>query len=141
MSASPKESIGSIIKEMRKKRFPGHGGIKKCAESFGVNYQQWRDWESGKSKPGTDYRQKLAEFFDTTVDEFRSEKTKKPPAGADGMTDTDKAFIEHCLHIQRGIAELASHYLSQDEDGKAAIREQMGQVSQALLDQLGSAEG
>lgn len=73
MTSSPRNSTGYVIKKCREKRFPGQGGIKKCAESFGVNYQQWRNWESGHRKPGVDYLQKLAEFFDITIEELQGE--------------------------------------------------------------------
>ncbi len=73
MTVIPEMTIGYQIKKFRLNRFPDRGGLAKCATQFGVHHQQWRDWESGKRTPGTEYQIKLAAFFGITLGELRGE--------------------------------------------------------------------
>ncbi len=66
-----RETIAKNIRECRVKKFPGRGGGKKCAESFGVSPQQWSPWESGKRTPDELRLEQIASFFSTTVEWFR----------------------------------------------------------------------
>ncbi len=66
-----RETIARNIRECRVKKFPGRGGGKKCAESFGVSPQQWSPWESGKRTPDELRLEQIASFFSTTVEWFR----------------------------------------------------------------------
>lgn len=68
--------IRSVLKKFREKQFPGRGGIRICAEKFGIHPQQWRDWESGKQEPRADYLQKLSEFMKVSVDELLADNHK-----------------------------------------------------------------
>lgn len=67
-SAEQKEIIAYNIVALRKKKFPGWGGGKKCAKEFGVHVAHWSPWEVGTRTPDENSLQRLAEFFDTTVD-------------------------------------------------------------------------
>ncbi len=69
-------TIAQNIRECRKKKFPGRGGCKKCAEAFGVSPQQWSPWERGGRTPDEIRLQDLAEFFGTTVDWMRRDHTQ-----------------------------------------------------------------
>lgn len=66
-----RENIARNIRECRLKNFPGRGGGKRCAESFGVSPQQWSPWESGKRTPDELRLEQIANFFGTTVEWFR----------------------------------------------------------------------
>lgn len=62
--------LGCNIKFLRKKFYPGDGGVGICAGEIGVHPQQWRDWEAGKHKPRAVYQQKIAQFFKVEVSEL-----------------------------------------------------------------------
>ena len=66
-----RENIARNIRDYRLKNFPGRGGGKRCAESFGVSPQQWSPWESGKRTPDELRLEQIAQFFGTTVEWFR----------------------------------------------------------------------
>lgn len=66
-----RETIARNIRDCRMKKFPGRGGGKKCAESFGVSPQQWSPWESGKRTPDELRLEQIAAFFGATVEWFR----------------------------------------------------------------------
>ncbi|MCC8190320.1 MAG: helix-turn-helix transcriptional regulator [Planctomycetes bacterium] len=66
-----RENIARNIRDCRLKNFPGRGGGKRCAESFGVSPQQWSPWESGKRTPDELRLEEIAKFFGTTVEWFR----------------------------------------------------------------------
>ena len=66
-----RETIARNIRDCRMNKFPGRGGGKRCAESFGVSPQQWSPWESGKRTPDELRLEQIAIFFDTTVEWFR----------------------------------------------------------------------
>lgn len=67
MSSEIKAIIGENIRALRKKKFPGCGGGKRCAAAFGVSHQQWSPWECGKRKPTELRMSEIASFFDVTV--------------------------------------------------------------------------
>lgn len=68
--------------------FPGRGGVTVCAERFGVSPQYWRDWETGKRKPGARNQQKLAEFFTIPLAELTGPGVPSLPAHEHGQPFT-----------------------------------------------------
>lgn len=60
---------------------------------------------------------------------------------ANALAEVDKKFIERWLHIQKGIATLVEMYLSENEENRQVMREEMSQLAQGLLDRLASGEG
>lgn len=74
-----RNTIARNIRECRKKKYPGRGGSKKCAEEFGVSPQQWSPWECGKRTPDEDRLAKIARFFDVDVEYLRRDKSLPPP--------------------------------------------------------------
>lgn len=86
-----RETIARNIRECRMKKFPGRGGGKKCAESFGVSPQQWSPWERGMRTPDELRLSQIANFFGVTVEHLRRDHTVRPPEpslGAEGQLYT-----------------------------------------------------
>ena len=75
-----RETIARNIRDCRLHKFPGRGGGKRCAESFGVSPQQWSPWESGKRTPDELRLEQIASFFGTTVEWFRRDHRNENPA-------------------------------------------------------------
>lgn len=73
-----KATIAKNIKACRSKMFPGRGGGKKCAESFGVSPQQWSPWERGMRTPDELRLKQIAEFFNVDVEFLRRDHDVKP---------------------------------------------------------------
>ena len=73
LTRDEKEIIAYNISEQRKRKYPGHGGGKKCAKAFGVPAQQWSPWESGSRTPDDNRLVEIAKFFDVTVPDLRRE--------------------------------------------------------------------
>lgn len=73
-----KATIARNIRDCRMKKYPGRGGGKKCAESFGVSPQQWSPWERGMRTPDELRLMQIAEFFDVTVEYLRRDNSVKP---------------------------------------------------------------
>lgn len=73
-----KATIAHNIRNCRMKKFPGRGGGKKCAESFGVSPQQWSPWERGMRTPDELRLKQIADFFEVTVEFLRRDNTVKP---------------------------------------------------------------
>lgn len=97
-----RETIARNIRECRLRKYPGRGGGKRCAESFGVSPQQWSPWESGKRTPDELRLEQIAAFFETTVEWFRR----------DHRTE---ALRETALIPSRGGGEvIRSHVLGRD---------------------------
>lgn len=74
-----RETIARNIRDCRMKKFPGRGGGKKCAESFGVSPQQWSPWERGMRTPDELRLSQIAEFFGVTVEFLRRDNTVRKP--------------------------------------------------------------
>ena len=90
-----RETIARNIRECRLRKFPGRGGGKRCAESFGVSPQQWSPWESGKRTPDELRLEQIAAFFDSTVEWFRRDHRNNLPAStpaASGKTDREVLY-------------------------------------------------
>ena len=82
-----REIIAWNIRDCRAKKFPGRGGGKKCAESFGVSPQQWSPWERGMRTPDELRLSQIADFFGVTVEYMRRDNRRKPaePVAVDGQ--------------------------------------------------------
>lgn len=79
-----RETIARNIRDCRMKKFPGRGGGKKCAESFGVSPQQWSPWERGMRTPDELRLSQIAEFFGVTVEFLRRDNSVRKPEAAPG---------------------------------------------------------
>lgn len=66
------------------KKFPGRGGGKKCAESFGVSPQQWSPWERGMRTPDELRLSQIADFFGVTVEFLRRDNSTRKPEPVHG---------------------------------------------------------
>ena len=74
-----REIIARNIRDCRLKKFPGRGGGKKCAETFGASPQQWSPWERGMRTPDELRLSQIAEFFGVTVEFLRRDNSVKKP--------------------------------------------------------------
>lgn len=63
-----RDIIAWRITDCRMKMFPGHGGAKKCAEEFGVSFQQWSQYENGRRTPDDERLGDIAKFFETCLE-------------------------------------------------------------------------
>lgn len=72
------EIIGSSLRKLRQKKFPGVGGVGRCAAAFGVTQPYWSSWENAKKVPGDENQRKLAEFFEVPVSRIRGEEPPPP---------------------------------------------------------------
>lgn len=93
-----KATIAKNIKACRVNKFPGRGGGKKCAESFGVSPQQWSPWERGMRTPDELRLQQIADFFEVTVEYLRRDHSEKPAESAFEQS----AFQSAGCHDQQG---------------------------------------
>jgi transcriptional regulator with XRE-family HTH domain len=93
-----RETIAWNIRACRMEKFPGRGGCKNCAESFGVSPQQWSPWERGYRTPDEGRLVQIAEFFGKTVEYMRrdnrpgntaSRPEKEPTASHGQFSDSD----------------------------------------------------
>lgn len=83
ISRELRETIAANIRNCRAKKFPGRGGGKQCAEAFGATPQQWSQWERGRRMPDKTRLEKIAAFFDVTMEWMRQDNTPPPePAEA-----------------------------------------------------------
>lgn len=74
------ESIGSVIKELRQKKYPNHGGQIKCAQDFGVSQAEWSRWERGIKIPSPQNQRAIADFFNVSIAQLYGENyTKEVP--------------------------------------------------------------
>lgn len=91
-----RETIARNIRDCRLRKYPGRGGGKRCAESFGVSPQQWSPWESGKRTPDELRLEQIASFFGTTVEWFRRDHRNDYPAAITGLASSpEKREIIH----------------------------------------------
>lgn len=81
-----RQVIARNIKHCRLQRFSGRGGVKQCAEAFGVMPQQWSPWEKGRRTPDENRMQQIAHFFGVTVEYLRSAHPENV-SDADGKED------------------------------------------------------
>lgn len=104
-----REIIARNIRNCRSKKFPGRGGAKKCAETFGVSPQQWSPWERGMRTPDEMRLEQLADFFGVSVEYLRrdnqaEEKRREPEwlwglssgggeGAADGASDAGGSVV------------------------------------------------
>lgn len=97
-----REIIAWNIRDCRVKKFPGRGGGKKCAESFGVSPQQWSPWERGMRTPDELRLSQIADFFGVTVEYMRRDNrnppVRKPDMGIlDGSPYGIGLYADHSL--------------------------------------------
>ncbi len=71
--------LASNIQALKKKKFPGRGGSKKCADALGVTPQQWSPWEIGTRGPDEETLEAIAKLFGVTVDELLREPDPPSP--------------------------------------------------------------
>ncbi len=83
-----RETIARNIRQCRLDKFPGRGGGKRCAETFGVSPQQWSPWERGMRTPDELRLEELATFFNTTVEWLRTDHQNARPASHNQATPT-----------------------------------------------------
>lgn len=104
-----RETIARNIRDCRLRKFPGRGGGKRCAESFGVSPQQWSPWESGKRTPDELRLEQIASFFSTTVEWFRRDHRNdfSPSSIVNGSSDSRQAIRSQILG-----GELTTHRAS-----------------------------
>ena len=102
-----REIIARNIKECRLKKFPGRGGGKKCAETFGVSPQQWSPWERGTRTPDEVRLSQLAEFFGVTVEWMRRDN-RPPPAGTPQESPSPGLSAESPPGIGQGFPHMRS---------------------------------
>lgn len=61
------KTMGSIIRALRLKKYPGHGGQIKCAADFGVSQSEWSHWERGTKTPSAINQKRIADHFAVNV--------------------------------------------------------------------------
>lgn len=61
------KSMGSVIRGLRLKKYPGHGGQIKCAADFGVSQSEWSHWERGTKTPSAINQKRIADHFAVNV--------------------------------------------------------------------------
>lgn len=88
-----RETIARNIRDCRLRKFPGRGGGKRCAESFGVSPQQWSPWESGKRTPDELRLEQIADFFGTTVEWFRRDHRLDSPGATSAFAPAGESSI------------------------------------------------
>ncbi|MCC8189918.1 MAG: helix-turn-helix domain-containing protein [Planctomycetes bacterium] len=107
-------TIGCNLKRLRQKKFPGHGGAKKCAEQFGVAAQAWSQWERGVKMPNDINQRKLALFFGVSVVAIRGEQHAVADPAAMERERHIRDAVNHILLAQKSLSELA-HLLLEDD--------------------------
>ena len=73
------KKISESIRSSRIRLFPGHGGQRKAAEAFGIDYGVWNKWEAGRKVPTEANQRRLAEFFGIPVGELRGDWPSPAP--------------------------------------------------------------
>lgn len=101
-----RETIARNIRDCRLRKFPGRGGGKRCAESFGVSPQQWSPWESGKRTPDELRLEQIASFFGTTVEWFRRDHRNDFPAITGLAPSPEKREIIHTQTLGGEVARV-----------------------------------
>lgn len=96
-----RETIARNIRNCRQRKFPGRGGGKRCAESFGVSPQQWSPWESGKRTPDELRLEQIAMFFETTVEWFRRDHRLEDERGAAARAPNSEIVYSHTFTPDR----------------------------------------
>lgn len=93
-----REIIARNIRDCRIKKFPGRGGGKKCAETFGVSPQQWSPWERGMRTPDELRLSQIAEFFGVTVEFLRRDNSVKKPELATDLPLSYSSYFADTTH-------------------------------------------
>ncbi len=108
-----KSTIGANIRALRYNKFPGVGGAKKCAESFGVSQQQWSPWECGKRLPTETKIAEIASFFGVSVSWLREDHAGSLGEVVNNSENCIGVFVE--LPKKDGIDSLKWGRLSAEE--------------------------
>lgn len=88
-----RETIARNIRACRLEKFPGRGGGKKCADSFGVTQQQWSPWERGMRTPDEYRLEQIAAFFGKTVAWMRCDHRAERMAREQGAPAPESAAM------------------------------------------------
>ena len=105
-----RQIIAQNILHCRMEKFPGRGGGKKCAESFGVSPQQWSPWERGMRTPDELRLAQLAEFFGVTVEWLRRDHTQSEPQTAKSeKSHTERPVPDAAASLGPSSPELLSY--------------------------------
>lgn len=75
-NATLAQSIGSVIKALRQKKYPNHGGQIKCAQEFGVSQAEWSRWERGIKIPSPANQRAIADFFGVSIAQLYGENVR-----------------------------------------------------------------
>lgn len=119
MPQALREAIAANIRAERKKKFPGRGGAKRCAEAFGVLPQMWSPWETGKRTPQEYRMSELAKFFGCSVEELRSIKKRPPQAPKEKYDESPPTTLPHVACVESSILwKLDKVYSAQMPDGQ-----------------------
>ena len=111
-----RETIARNIRDCRMNKFPGRGGGKRCAESFGVSPQQWSPWESGKRTPDELRLEQIANFFTTTVEWFRRDHRQDVATALAPAVGADRNAVVHTHVLGTEIARTRSGALAESEE-------------------------
>ena len=111
-----RETIARNIRDCRMNKFPGRGGGKRCAESFGVSPQQWSPWESGKRTPDELRLEQIANFFATTVEWFRRDHRQDVTTAVAPAAGAESNAIVHTHVLGSEIARARSGVLAESEE-------------------------
>ncbi len=89
-----RQLIARNIKFCRLQRYAGRGGVKQCAEAFGVMPQQWSPWEKGRRTPDENRMVQIADFFGVTVD-YLCSSHPETASNADAGNELEDFVLRH----------------------------------------------
>lgn len=127
--------ISKNIRELRLKKFPGHGGQTKCATKFDVNVRTWNGWEAGRNIPSEEYQRKLAVFFSISVAQLRGDlplKTEKSPVIVAGDNEIVRRLFSILAEAHKTLAALAEDVVLGKVDPEIALPEVEEALSKVL---------
>lgn len=136
-NASIAKSIGSVIKQLRQKLYPNHGGQIKCAGDFGVSQAEWSRWERGMKAPSPVNLRKIADFFNVSVSELYGEQA--PPLNSDQPASSmQQANVVTILNLYRTMSDIHSMLdtLVRDAEQKAVALNIAQETLQSVLQNL-----
>lgn len=75
-------------------------------QALGFNYYTVTDWVNGKKMPRMDKITKLAQYFRITKSDLIEEKTEKPTAVDDGLSENVRMLIDFAKSVPEDKAEM-----------------------------------